>query len=137
MERNISSNIIRILKWLPSSFIFCTSWYLSSQETIEHFPSFWNADKLVHCICFAGFSFWVSFACAIKTRKNLCLPLFIVSAYGIIDEIHQSFTPGRSSSIFDWIADTLGALLGALSFLCLIGIIARVRGRNEDSGRGV
>ena len=44
--------------------------------------------------------------------------ILIVSGYGIIDEIHQSFVPGRFPSFFDWTADTLGAILGGL--LCLI-----------------
>jgi len=33
----------------------------------------------------------------------------IVTAYGILDEVHQFFIPERSSSIHDVLADTLGA----------------------------
>lgn len=33
--------------------------------------------------------------------------------YGVSDEWHQSFVPGRSSDIHDCIADGVGALLGA------------------------
>jgi VanZ family protein len=35
--------------------------------------------------------------------------LVVVSAYGASDEWHQSFVPGRSSDVRDWIADTVGA----------------------------
>lgn len=113
--------IITLLKWLPAAFIFACSWYLSSQPTIEHIPQFWNADKLVHCICFAGLAFWVAFGCGTKLPRSrrILLPLVIVSAYGVIDELHQSFTPGRSCSPFDWMADTTGALLGSLVFLAV------------------
>ncbi|MCR5494210.1 MAG: VanZ family protein [Treponema sp.] len=121
---------MKVLKWIPALFIFSASWYLSSQETIEHLPSFWNADKLVHCLCFAGLSFWVSFACNISVKKQFWIPSVIVSVYGIIDEIHQSFTPGRSCSVFDWIADTVGALLGAFIFLFLVNLICRLRARD-------
>jgi len=38
--------------------------------------------------------------------------LIIVSAYGASDEWHQSFVPGRSTELEDWIADTIGAALG-------------------------
>jgi VanZ family protein len=36
--------------------------------------------------------------------------LLIASAYGVTDEFHQRFVPGRFSGADDWLADTLGAL---------------------------
>ena len=35
------------------------------------------------------------------------------SLYGITDEFHQSFVPGRTSSVADWGVDTLAACVGA------------------------
>ncbi len=40
-----------------------------------------------------------------------------VSLFGITDEWHQSFTPGRSVEFADWIADTTGALLAVTLYL--------------------
>jgi len=37
------------------------------------------------------------------------------SAWGVFDELYQGLVPGRSRSAFDWMADTLGVLLGVLS----------------------
>lgn len=37
----------------------------------------------------------------------------IVSAIGGTDEIYQSTVPGRVSSLYDWLADTGGGVLGA------------------------
>ncbi len=37
------------------------------------------------------------------------------SLYGISDEFHQSFIPGRHPSVSDVIADTVGALTGAVA----------------------
>ena len=34
------------------------------------------------------------------------------SLYGVTDEFHQSFVPGRTPSVVDWCADTLGACVG-------------------------
>ena len=34
------------------------------------------------------------------------------AAYGASDEFHQSFVPGRDSSVADWLADLAGAALG-------------------------
>lgn len=36
------------------------------------------------------------------------------SVYGVTDEFHQIFTPGRSCDPMDWLVDTLAATLGAL-----------------------
>ena len=108
------------LKSIPAALIFATSWHLSSLERIDSLPSFWNADKLVHTICFSGLSFWVAFALGTNSKKGIFLPAAVVSFYGIIDEIHQSFTPGRESSFFDWIFDTTGGFLGAAAFVFLL-----------------
>ena len=34
------------------------------------------------------------------------------SLYGVTDEFHQSFVPGRNPSVADWCVDTLGACVG-------------------------
>lgn len=43
--------------------------------------------------------------------------MVIVSAYGITDEFHQSFTPGRSVEFADWLTDTCGATLAVFVYL--------------------
>lgn len=112
--------IKKVLKWLPALFVACCNIYLSSQEHIKQMPTFWNADKVVHFFCFAGFSFWVAFACNIKSYKKVWLPTLIISLWAVTDEIHQSFTPGRESSALDWFADTAGAFLGAVVFVFVV-----------------
>lgn len=121
----MKKNFTTFLKWLPALLIFMISFYLSSQPIIQKMPSFPFADKIVHFICFGGLAFWVAFGCNISgfRLKEIILPSFIVSFYGIIDEIHQSFTPGRSSTVSDWIADTIGALLGSFAFFLLIKVL--------------
>lgn len=107
----------KILKWLPAIFIACCNFYLSSKEHIEHMPGFWNADKVVHFICFSGFGFWVAFACNIKSYKKIWIPALIIALWAITDEIHQGFTPGRDASVFDWLTDVLGAFAGSTVFV--------------------
>jgi VanZ family protein len=41
------------------------------------------------------------------------LAVAIVSLYGVSDEVHQAFVPGRNADVFDWVADTTGALVAA------------------------
>lgn len=55
-------------------------------------------------------------------RTQLLLSLAFCSVYGITDEWHQYFVPGRSSSAGDWLADSIGAALA-------VGVIALVKGQ--------
>jgi len=44
------------------------------------------------------------------------LAVLIVSIFGVSDEWHQSFTPGRSVEVADWLADTIGAALAVFLY---------------------
>ena len=49
-------------------------------------------------------------------RPTLRVALFaivVASLYGITDEFHQHFTPGRVPDPADWALDTIGATVGA------------------------
>lgn len=50
--------------------------------------------------------------------RTACLALGLASCYGATDEFHQSFRPGRSVELADWIADTTGAAV-AVGVYCL------------------
>ena len=58
---------------------------------------------------------WVIRRCgsAFSIHCNAWGSILIVSVFGASDEWHQSFTPGRSATVADWVADTLGAGLAA------------------------
>lgn len=40
----------------------------------------------------------------------------LVAGYGVFDELHQSHVPLRSPSVYDWLADSGGTLLGIFVF---------------------
>ena len=48
---------------------------------------------------------------ALRGPRAGWLAVLLVSLFGVTDEVHQSFVPGRSSEVGDWLADTLGAAL--------------------------
>jgi VanZ family protein len=56
-----------------------------------------------------------------KRRRKVALVLAIViaSLYGVSDEFHQLFVPGRACDPLDWLVDTAGAMLGA-SVACAV-----------------
>lgn len=44
----------------------------------------------------------------------IALAVGLASVYGVTDEFHQSFVPGRVPDVIDWATDTAGAVTGAL-----------------------
>jgi len=45
----------------------------------------------------------------------MILGVIVVALFGITDEFHQSFHPGRHAGISDWFADVAGAALGQIA----------------------
>jgi VanZ family protein len=74
-------------------------------------------DKLIHFTLYVIFAFTVHRAVRNQTqfplvaRHHYLFVLIIVSLYGVSDELHQWFVPNRVCSLYDWIADTVGALV--------------------------
>ena len=49
--------------------------------------------------------------------------IVISSFYGVTDEYHQRFVPGRSFDVLDMLADAIGSVVGA----CAVGAWSRIR----------
>jgi VanZ family protein len=77
-------------------------------------------DKLNHFLAFAVGG-WLA-ASALRTGQpdgpkylHLAGAILLIAAYGVFDEFHQLYTPGRSGAdVHDWIADFLGGGAGAI-----------------------
>jgi VanZ family protein len=71
-------------------------------------------DKVVH-FTFYGLLGWLTVR-ALWGRgggvREAIAVLAAISLFGALDEWHQQFIPGRSMDLFDWVADTSGALVG-------------------------
>ena len=83
-------------------------------------PSVAVSDKIKHFSAFFGLSVLLSLTLLYQDKILLFKKYFLVAAliicslYGFVDEIHQSFVPGRNSEFLDWVADSLGAAAGVL-----------------------
>ena len=69
-------------------------------------------DKLQHAGAYAilGILAWR----ALAGRKGLwraIVAVLIAAVYGIADEAHQGFVPGRECSLLDWVMDAAGATI--------------------------
>jgi VanZ family protein len=78
-------------------------------------------DKVLHAVeyaglgglCYQAFRWGVS---GQATSRALLFAIVTASLYGMTDEVHQLFVPFRESSWLDWLADTVGAVIGAMSW---------------------
>lgn len=94
---------------------------LSDQPSLKPpFELFPHQDKLFHFAEFGGL------ALALMLNRDLFgrnRPRIKMALSGMIwalaDEIHQSFVPGRNCSVSDFLADSLGLLVGILIFSAL------------------
>lgn len=95
---------------------------LSSLEKapLEIIP-IWNIDKVVHLAEYAVFGIFLMLAFsgsrAVKVFRRASFRSLVIGAlYGLSDEIHQYYVPGRICSVYDFTADVLGILLGIWLF---------------------
>jgi len=104
--------------WLPV-IVYCTAIFIqSSFPTTEKLPAWPFLDKVLHVAVYALLGFLVFRAVSTgRLAKNLNLALLIsalfTGLYGLSDEWHQSFVPGRSPEVADALADLIGGILGA------------------------
>jgi VanZ family protein len=64
-------------------------------------------------LCYQAFRWGMSGQVA---SRALLFAIVTASLYGMTDEAHQLFVPFRESSWQDWLADTVGAVIGAMSW---------------------
>ncbi len=120
MKLPLGLNIYWILSILVMGLIFVFSSFPSPMEI----PSFTSADKLVHLLAYGVLASLIY--CAREKSRAILHPIFIpfliAFLYGVSDEIHQYFVPGREADVFDALANALGA------FVFPLGIHAKKHG---------
>lgn len=74
-------------------------------------------DKLLHFVVYVIFASAVYRGIVhqdrfpLLARRSYAFTILIVALYAATDEFHQSFVPGRQSSVLDWVADCVGAIV--------------------------
>jgi VanZ family protein len=88
----------------------------SGQSQIAAPPGVPGVDKIGHFLVFGLLGSLVVRSPGWRRAWPLCA-VVLVSLFGISDEFHQSFTPGREVEFADWMADTLGAGLAVTLYV--------------------
>lgn len=75
-------------------------------------------DKLAHFLVFGLLATTLIRLPAFRAGRwwMLLICIAVPSAFGGLDEWHQSWVPGRVMDVMDWLADTLGAATAVLVY---------------------
>jgi VanZ family protein len=100
--------------WIPVVAYMGMLYWFSSWTDVPDAPA-GLSDKHIHFALYAGLAAVSGRALARGQWRQLTLvsalgATAIASAYGVFDEFHQTWVPGRMFEIADMIVDTLGAL---------------------------
>jgi VanZ family protein len=120
--------------WLPFLLWAVIIYSFSSNPTVSTSEVHWQdfvIKKTAHVIEYFIFTLLLYRALRqskIKNRRAVFLAILVAFVYGMSDEFHQSFTPGREPKIRDVLIDTSGSLL---FFLFLYKIAPRNKNLTE------
>jgi len=117
------SFFVRFMRyWLPVLMYVTLILILSAQQNLHPPEQFHFTDKFYHLLEYFGLGVLLARAFragrrAVSPMRTLIMAVTLGVLVGVADEIFQSFVPGRSSDIFDVLADATGVLLSQVVFL--------------------
>ena len=117
-----------LLRWLCVAAWAGFLWHESSQQP-EPGPKrsaleVW-CNNAAHLPAFGLLALLVMLA--VRGERGVVTGIVAAACYGVVDEIHQGFTPGRDSSWKDVHSDAIGACLAMALFVWLVRARPRAR----------
>jgi VanZ family protein len=114
-----------LIFWFP---LFCYSAIISFASSLSSVPVPYtglNFDKLLHVAEYAVFGFILARALSSCERKYALhvlwgIVIILSLVYGLLDEFHQFFVPGRNCDALDVLADWVGGALGGWIYIQLL-----------------
>ena len=114
----------RVLAWLPAVAWAGLNFFLSAQpdETLKKLGLQGQllsigGHLVVYFVLMVFLVMALRYSSNLSSRQVTIVALLIVALYGLSDEYHQSFVPGRTATIADWFVDLIGA---GLAWLVLV-----------------
>lgn len=116
------------LRFLPALACMGVIFYLSHQSKLPDVPSLSGqiTSVLGHFTVYfvlAALAWWALGAFSLSSRQRVIIAFSVALLYGISDEWHQSFIPGRTPDWRDVLTDAIGAAVG----LFVVTRLARTR----------
>lgn len=121
------------LVYIPLS-IYWFILLLATSLPVQSLPIIRISDKVNHLLAYFGLAVLLNLALLYQRKSKLLFEkasmftIIICLSYAILDELHQMLIPGRFADTLDWVADSVGTVLGVL---ILNFIIYRVKYQPE------
>lgn len=138
--------ISALLAWRALLFAWMTTIFiLSAQSSLPTPALFSGQDKLEHFLAYGLLGLLLSRSLRpmrVETWQRIFLITALTTLYGISDEYHQSFVPGRDVSALDVLADSVGGFLAAQALFwwdrnrAQISQFLRLPSREENRSEG-
>ena len=109
----------RVLAWIPAIVYIGLIFAISSiPGSIHGRIPFRVFDKAAHLGEFAGLGLFlmVAFRGSLPRadlRQVTLLVVIVGLTIGVLDELYQNLIPGRAVEFLDWVADTVGVVIGS------------------------
>ena len=110
---------VRLSAWLPPLTLAAIIFIASSRSVPSFVPRFPYSDKIIHFGVYSAFAFLLAralTASSVSPARALAIAVAGAFAYGILDEVHQSFVPSRTADVFDALTDGAGGLAGTFAY---------------------
>jgi VanZ family protein len=107
--------------WLPVSLYAVLIFVHSAGPSPIQVDLFSWSDKPAHFLVYSilGILLLRAMGATFVNTPHARVILFsivLASLYGATDELHQYFVPARSAEVFDFLADTAGAVVGVVCY---------------------
>ena len=106
----------RILVWLPAVAWAALIYFISAQpeEAFERLGLTGlllsvGGHLVVYFVLMVLLVVALRYSSSLSTNHVYRVAFLIIILYGLSDEYHQSFVPGRTATIVDWLVDLIGA----------------------------
>ncbi|WP_309381649.1 VanZ family protein [Cerasicoccus frondis] len=111
-QRRINLWKSRIRWWQPVG-LMATITIVSGGNPAPLPITFFSYDKIIHLLVFGLLATSIYRLIKPSWPQGLAavLAIGVTSVFGLLDELHQSQTPGRFMDLADWTADIFGAVL--------------------------
>jgi VanZ family protein len=127
------SRLMRMLPDLGPLIVYCVFIFIQSHLPAPfEMPEVSHLDKLLHFGAYGVMAilfyrtYLAGWPQAMK-RTLIWASVISTALYGLSDEIHQYFVPDRCADPLDWMADAVGAALGAVIYQRLFDASRKIR----------
>lgn len=107
-----------LLSWIITLALAVLIFYVSSLTAKETSGSGTGINAIVyHLIVFFLLGFFLFISVVRGRNKGLMIPAtLLLMSYGILDELHQYFVPGRTSTFSDVVLDSVGIMFAFIFY---------------------